>query len=275
MSADRIPVAATPCPPVERLSFLGVHIDLLTQKTILDLVSDCISAQRKIVIAHHNLHSLCLHRSSSSDVSIRRFYEGADYTVADGMSMVVLGRMLGHRINPRHRIAYNDWLPRMLPVAVRSRWRIFYLGSTVAVAAKGKEVLRTKFPGLQLNVHHGHFDAQRHSKENARVVAEISRYRPHILFVGMGVPRQEFWIEENFQDLPVNVILPSGATLDYVAGAKRMAPRWMGKLCLEWTFRLVTEPRRLASRYLVEPWGLLNPVAATRFEEPREPKRSL
>ena len=250
-----------PGPSVKTISFLGVKIDLITPEGLLDLVSNCISAQRKVVIAHHNLHSLYLHSSSPKDaVSLRRFYDGTHYTLADGMSMVLLGRLLGHRIGVRHRVAYNDWLPLMLPVAVDSGWRIFYLGSTAEVAAKGAEVLRARYPGLQLKVHHGHFDAQYESDSNAKVVAEISDYRPHILFVGMGVPRQERWIQENLNDLDVNVILPSGATLDYIAGAKRMAPRWMGKLGLEWAFRLATEPRRLAFRYLVEPLGLLSPV---------------
>jgi N-acetylglucosaminyldiphosphoundecaprenol N-acetyl-beta-D-mannosaminyltransferase len=268
MSANCAPAMTVPSPSVKTIAFLGIRIDLIMPDRLLDLVSNCISAQRKVVIAHHNLHSLCLHRSSPTDaISLRRFYNDTHYTLADGMSLVVLGRLLGHRISARHRIAYNDWLPLMLPVAVDRGWRIFYLGSTAEVAAKGTEVLRARYPGLKLKVHHGHFDARHESDSNAQVVAEISEYRPHILFVGMGVPRQERWIQENLNDLDVNVILPSGATLDYIAGAKRMAPRWMGKLGLEWAFRLATEPRRLAFRYLVEPWSLLSPVVANSLEE--------
>jgi N-acetylglucosaminyldiphosphoundecaprenol N-acetyl-beta-D-mannosaminyltransferase len=271
MSANCVPAITVPSPSVKTIAFLGVKIDLITPAKLLDLVSDCISAQGKVIIAHHNLHSLTLHRSSPTDaLLLRRFYERTHYTLADGMSMIVLGRLLGQHISAQHRVAYNDWLPLMLPVAVESGWRIFYLGSTPEVAARGAEVLRARYPGLELKVHHGHFDAQHQSNSNARVVAEISEYRPNILFVGMGVPRQERWIQENLKDLDVNVILPSGATLDYIAGSKRMAPRWMGKLCLEWAFRLATEPRRLAFRYLVEPWGLLSPVVANSFEESRE-----
>jgi N-acetylglucosaminyldiphosphoundecaprenol N-acetyl-beta-D-mannosaminyltransferase len=276
MNSDCAAASAIPSSPVKTITFLGVRIDLITSEELLNLVSNCISSQRKIVIAHHNLHSLCLHRSSPTDAMLLRgFYKDAHYTLADGMSMVVLGRVLGHRISHCHRIAYNDWLPFMLPVATERVWRIFYLGSTAEVAAKGAEILRDKYPGLQLKSHPGHFDAQHGSSSNALVLAQISAYRPHVLFVGMGVPRQERWIQENLQDLDVNVILTSGATLDYIGGAKRMAPRWMGKICLEWAFRLVTEPRRLASRYLLEPWSLLNPVADSRFEKSGESKSVL
>ena len=151
-------------------------------------------------------------------------------------------------------------VPIMLSIAAKNEWRLFYLGSTAEVAATGAQVLIAKFPGLQLKAHDGHFDVQRHGAYNNEVLAEISNYQPHILFVGMGAPRQERWIQENRSDIEANVILTSGATLDYIAGAKRMAPRWMGAVGLEWTFRLATEPRRLASRYLLEPWGLLRAV---------------
>jgi N-acetylglucosaminyldiphosphoundecaprenol N-acetyl-beta-D-mannosaminyltransferase len=257
---------------VEAATFLGIKIHLLTSDDLLHLVSDCITAQRKVVIANHNLHSLCLYSGSSRDaVSFRRFYEDAQYTLADGMSIVVLGKLKRQRISSQHRVAYNDWLPFMLPIAVQKGWRVFYLGSTSDVAETGSAVLHTRFPGLQWSSHHGHFDAEYHSDSNKKVVAEISRYNPHILFVGMGMPRQERWIQENRSEIEANVILPSGATLDYIAGAKRMAPRWMGSLGLEWAFRLATEPRRLAHRYLVEPWSLLSAVVTNSLEISAEP----
>jgi len=148
----------------------------------------------------------------------------------------------------------------MLPVAARKAWRVFYLGSAREVSIKAADILRARFPGLYFRTHHGYFNAQFDSEPNKQVLAIIRDYRPHILFVGMGMPRQEQWIQENRSEIEANVILTSGATLDYIAGAKRMAPRWMGAIGLEWAFRLATEPRRLAHRYLVEPWGLVRAV---------------
>ncbi len=270
MLVSRIP--AVSAPPLGVVRFMGVTVNLLTSYSLLDLVIDCIATNRTIVIANHNLHSLCLHSSSSSREAavFRRFYDDAQYTVADGMSIVALGRLYGREIDYRHRIAYNDWLPLMLPIAVQNGWRVFYLGSTAEVAAKGTLVLTTRFPGLQLKSHHGHFDVKRQGTDNNKVLAEISRFKPQILFVGMGMPRQERWILENRDEIDANVILPSGATLDYIAGAKRMAPRWMGALGLEWAFRLATEPRRLAARYLVEPWGLLAAVITNSLRTSRD-----
>jgi len=71
------------------------------------------------------------------------------------------------------------------------------------------------------------------------------------------MPRQEHWVIENFENIHANVILTAGACFDYIAGVIPTPPRWMGWLGLEWLYRLLSEPRRLAKRYLLEPWALL------------------
>jgi N-acetylglucosaminyldiphosphoundecaprenol N-acetyl-beta-D-mannosaminyltransferase len=265
MSTKPANALALPGPFMESVVFLGARIDLVTSDSLLDLVYEYITARRRVVIAHHNLHSLCLQSDPRCETSFRRFYDDVEHTVADGMSVVLLGKLHGKKISRRNRVPLNDWLPVLLPVAVRNRWRIFYLGSTPDAAVKGAEVLRTRFPGLQLKAHHGHFDARYDSDSTREVLAEISRYRPHILFVGMGMPRQELWLGENCHRIEANVIFTSGATMDYIAGEKRMAPRWMGTLGLEWAFRLATEPKRLAHRYLVEPWGLVSTIVTSQL----------
>jgi N-acetylglucosaminyldiphosphoundecaprenol N-acetyl-beta-D-mannosaminyltransferase len=93
------------------------------------------------------------------------------------------------------------------------------------------------------------------------VIVDINAYAPHILMVGMGMPRQELWILENRHDLRVNVIMPSGAIMDYIAGALPTPPRWLGPLGLEWCYRLLAEPARLSRRYMLEPWFVLGKMA--------------
>jgi N-acetylglucosaminyldiphosphoundecaprenol N-acetyl-beta-D-mannosaminyltransferase len=118
--------------------------------------------------------------------------------------------------------------------------------------------LRKLYPALQIEVSDGYFDARRGSAENEALIQRINAYRPDLLMVGMGMPRQEFWTQENFARLDAYVILSSsGAALEYVAGAAPTPPRWAGRIGLEWMFRLVHEPRRLFSRYLIEPWYIL------------------
>jgi N-acetylglucosaminyldiphosphoundecaprenol N-acetyl-beta-D-mannosaminyltransferase len=113
-----------------------------------------------------------------------------------------------------------------------------------------------------MRTHHGFFDTTPGSMESVAVLEAIRAFRPHILLVCMGMPRQEYWIQDNWERIHANAVLPMGAALDYWAGVIPTPPRWMGRMGLEWLCRLLSEPRRLWRRYLVEPWALLVPLAA-------------
>jgi N-acetylglucosaminyldiphosphoundecaprenol N-acetyl-beta-D-mannosaminyltransferase len=145
-----------------------------------------------------------------------------------------------------------------MELAASRGWRVFNLGSSKQVAEQGAAKLRNLYPGLQIEVSDGFFDARSGSAENEALVKRINAYHPDLLMVGMGMPRQEFWTQENFSQLDAHVILSStGAALEYIAGATPTPPRWSGRIGLEWMFRLAHEPRRLFSRYLIEPWYIL------------------
>ena len=247
---------------VQKISFLGISIDPATVSELTDAVSSAVEQGRRVVVANHNLHSLYLFHSSPE---LRNFFKLADFTHIDGMGIVLLGRLYGHRI-PRHkRVTYVDWTGPLMQRALASEWRIFYLGSKPGVAARGASYLREQYPGLRIRSTHGYLSDKDPSSENESILEAINAYQPHVLMVGMGMPRQELWIQKYFDRLNVNVILPSGAAIDYVAGAIPTPPRWLGKLCLEWLFRLVCEPRRLSRRYLIEPLLVLALMFEYRF----------
>jgi len=88
------------------------------------------------------------------------------------------------------------------------------------------------------------------------VTRAIAAFRPDLLMVGMGMPRQEAWVAAHVDALEVPAVLTCGACMDYVAGVVATPPRWAGRVGLEWGFRLIAEPRRLGYRYLVEPWSV-------------------
>lgn len=235
-----------------RLTLLGVEVDPVSMNDLHAVIGKAITEGRQIVIAHHNLHSVFLfHR----DPKMRAFYSKADVIHIDGMPLVYWGRLMGKPLEPEHRITYVDWVRPLMAEAKRQGWRVFYLGGKPGVAERAAERLRSEFPGLSLQTHHGFFDVT--GKENRDILDKINAYRPHVLMVGMGMPRQEHWVLDNLERLRVNAILTAGACFDYVAGAIPTPPRWMGRLGLEWAYRLFSEPRRLWRRYLVEPWYLV------------------
>jgi len=157
-------------------------------------------------------------------------------------------------IERKNRITYVDWIYPLLEEASNKDYRVFFLGSKPGVAARAKDILKTKIDKLQLETAHGFFEVTKGCDKNQKVLQRINDYKPHILLVGMGMPRQEFWILENFDQIEANIILTAGACMDYIAEEIATPPRWMGQIGLEWLFRLFKEPKRLWKRYLIEPW---------------------
>jgi N-acetylglucosaminyldiphosphoundecaprenol N-acetyl-beta-D-mannosaminyltransferase len=256
-------------PAVASYRLLGVRVDAIDTATFLALVRDAVAAGGRRVVANHNLHSIYLYHR---DRRMRDFYALADHVFIDGMPLVLLGRRVGLPLERAHRITSIDWLRPLLRLAATERWRVFFVGSRPGVGEAAAERLRREIPGLELQVAHGYFDAAPESDDNATLLARIATYRPRILLVGMGMPRQEHWIADVFDRLDANVILNLGAVMDFVAGVVPVPPRWLGPLGAEWLFRLASEPRRLWRRYLVEPWALL-PLVAREVTTRRAPGR--
>lgn len=238
----------------QRVELLGNRIDLVDVHALTDAVATRIGAPAS-VIANHNLHSLALVRH---DGEMRRFYASADLVHVDGMGVVLIAKLLGVPIRREHRVAYLNWMPLLFERAHRESWRVGFIGGEQGVGEAAATKLRERYPGLHMETHHGWFAMD--SEEDRAVVAWAADQKFDVLFVGMGMPRQERWIRAHRDELHAGVLLPCGAIFDYEAGNKRTAPRWLGDIGLEWLFRLVTEPRRLAHRYLIEPWPLMLPV---------------
>ncbi len=232
---------------------LGVQVDALSISELNALIEKSIQKNKKWIIANHNLHSLYLFHKNPK---MQAFYAKAEYTHIDSMPLVFVGKLLGFPMKREQRVTYADWIWPLMEEAVDKGWRVFYLGSKAGVAEQGVSILRQRFPGLQIACAHGYIDTDKNSQENLSTLAAINAYKPHVLMVGMGMPRQEHWISENLEHIQTNTILTCGACIDYVAGVIPTPPRWMGKMGLEWLYRLLSEPRRLWSRYLLEPWFL-------------------
>lgn len=239
-------------PALRFIELLGTRVYPLTIADLHDLISAAIAEARRVVIASQNLHGIYVFHRSEAMRSLHR----KALPRIDGMPLVFLGRLLGYPVHREHRVTWVDWMEPLMVEASRKGWRVFYLGGRPGVVDDGVAILRARVPELEIQFAHGHFDARPGSPENEAVLAAIEAYEPHILLVGMGMPRQEAWIDANLDRLHVNAVLTCGAAIEYVAGAMPTPPRWMGRFGLEWLYRLGSDPRRLAKRYLIEPWSL-------------------
>ena len=173
----------------------------------------------------------------------------------DGVPLIYLGKLLGHPLGLEHRSTCAEYVYAFMSQAARRGWRVFYLGSKPEAAGLGAQILKEKIPSLQIATAHGYFSMQ--TEENQKVLEAINAFRPNILMVGMGMPRQEHWILENLENVRANVLISVGGCMDYVTGMNPTPPRWMGPFLLQWVYRLLGDPRRLWRRYLLEPWFVL------------------
>jgi N-acetylglucosaminyldiphosphoundecaprenol N-acetyl-beta-D-mannosaminyltransferase len=236
------------------VELLGVSVHRLAWDDLKAGIAEAAENNRRWIIANHNFHSVYLYHH---DPAVRAFYSKAAYAYVDGMPLVFLGRLLGLALGRKNRLTPLDWLRPLCAEAARRCWRIFYLGSKPDVAERGARRLREEFPGLRIKTAHGYFDTRPDGEENRAVVEAINRCRPHLLMVGMGMPRQEKWILHNLEKVDAGAVFNVGALMDYVAGEIPTPPRWAGQIGLEWLFRLLSQPRHLWRRYLVEPWFVL------------------
>jgi N-acetylglucosaminyldiphosphoundecaprenol N-acetyl-beta-D-mannosaminyltransferase len=240
-----------------RVRLLGGTVDLVNCDQVMDFIADAVATDRKSIIGNQNLHSLYLSKKSAK---MSAFYDRADLIEIDSMPLVFWSRLLGLRLTADHRCTYLDWRDRFWKLAAANGWRVFCLGGAEATNRKALYRLQQEWRGANLRGHHGYFDHSSDSAENAAILGTINAFRPDIILVGMGMPLQEAWIMDNYDELLSGVLLSVGAALDYEAGVQRAAPRTYGYLGIEWAYRLIHEPQRLFGRYLIEPWSLIAPA---------------
>jgi N-acetylglucosaminyldiphosphoundecaprenol N-acetyl-beta-D-mannosaminyltransferase len=233
----------------QQLSLAGIRVDALTQRDLLELMRPALGGNTRLVL-YHNLHSLYLFET---DEAFRRFYQRASSVYIDGLPLIWLGRALGLPLRSSHRVTFLDCFDAVLQRACANGCRIFYLGSNREVVAEALPLLRAKHPGLLIAGHHGYLATE---AESDSVISEINEFRTDVLFVGMGMPVQEAWLDLHMDELKAHVIFASGATLDYVTGHAYQPPRWAGNLGLYGLARMISDPKRLWRRYLLEPFLL-------------------
>lgn len=220
----------------------------MTAPDVVDFIGS--KAERPTLLLNHNLHSAFLYRSEDW---YREFYDRATRIIIDGFPILVLA---GLRRTPSFRVGSTDWLARLGNLENDrgdSPYRIFVFGGTEEVNARAQVALRQRSAELSVVGHHGYLASK---SDELEVVERMRDFRPDLVLVGLGMPRQEQFILNHFNQLPPAYYATVGGAIDYVAGASVLAPRWIGAVGFEWLWRLLNDPRRLARRYLIEPFAL-------------------
>src|SRR4051794_26803997 len=241
-----LPDAVTLGVPMRAESVLGVPLALTDYEATLDWIDATVAARGRGYLCVAAVHTVM---ASREDPELRDSVLGADFTVPDGQPLVWALRLLGHRL--RDRVYGPELMDRACARAARSEQRFYlYGGRNAGALVQLARSLRLRYPGL--HIVGGHVPPFRDltPDEDAAVAADIARCRADVVWVGLGVPKQEKWMARMRPLLDAPVLVGVGAAFDFHAGLVSQVPPWMQRLGLEWLFRLWQEPRRLWRRYL-------------------------
>ena len=232
-----------------RTNILGVGVSLVNMEQALDQIDRWIRGRDKTYVCICSVHGV-MECQRSED--LREIFNRAGMVTPDGMPLVWLARAHDSRVT---RVYGPDLILAEFERSKTAGHRHFLYGGGHGIAARLAERMRARFPGLQIVGTIEPPFAPLNQLASAETTAVINAAEPDIVWVGISSPKQERWMATMRARLKAPVLIGVGAAFDFHSGTVRQAPRWMQRSGLEWFFRLVTEPRRLWRRYLVNnPW---------------------
>ncbi|MDN5345163.1 MAG: N-acetylglucosaminyldiphosphoundecaprenol N-acetyl-beta-D-mannosaminyltransferase [Clostridia bacterium] len=216
---------------------LGNRVDSLTLAGAVARVKEFVRAGTP----HHvvTLNAEIAYRAYG-EPQLQAVINRAHLVTADGAGILWAARRLGHPLP--ERVTGIDLLQALAAAGAGEGWRFYLYGAAPGVAAQAAAHLQREHPGLVVaGTSHGYLgpDAM------PLLLAEIRAAQPHILLVGLGAPKQEYWIASYLEELQVPVAMGVGGSFDVLAGVARRAPAWVQRLNLEWLYRVVKEPKRV------------------------------
>lgn len=246
-------VAEVRMPPGDEISVLGFRMNPRSGEEVVADVAAAVIESRRRVMANINLHAMAA--MYDSPAMARLLLQPETIVMIDSMPLLFLTKLTGAGLPRSKRTTSLDFYDDLFSLGAAHRWRFGFVGADAATLHDGLEMLRSRFLGLDIDGRHGFFDIYDDSPGSTQneVVAWMNARDHDVVIVGMGMPRQEEWIERTQGRVTTRVFLPAGAYLDYQVGVQTPAPRWLGQIGLEWCYRLARSPRRLSYRYLVEP----------------------
>jgi N-acetylglucosaminyldiphosphoundecaprenol N-acetyl-beta-D-mannosaminyltransferase len=233
--------------PTYNAYLLGRKITCITTSGLLSSIHNACKKRQKITVANYNVHTFNM---SVQFPWFLNFLQTAEIAHCDGLGVVYALRFMGYAVPQEYRVSYSILMPKLLEYCNKSQRSIYLLGTKSEYLDAAIVNLRKQYPNAKINGHHGYFEIDDEAS-NMKVVDDINRCKPNILIVGMGMPIQEYWVQRYRDHIDVNAILVGGAVIDRMAGVVPECPEFLSNNGLEWLFRLVREPRRLMTRYLI------------------------
>ncbi len=228
-----------------RVRVVSLLPDVVNHKNAVKKIADLAARSDGSYVCFSTVHMIM---ESHDNAEYGAKVNGADYIITDGMPLVWMQKLQG--ANDAARVRANDLMILLCEYAAANNLSVGFYGGQQKVIDAMLERARKELPDLKIAYAFSPPFRTLDETEEAEIIAEINNKKPDLLFVGLGCPKQENWMAKNKGKVK-SVMLGVGASFDFYAGNVKESPEWLGKIGLEWLYRLTQEPKRLWKRYLI------------------------
>ena len=225
---------------------IGTRVLAAPLAEVVDELERCLAGESREYVCFANAH---LTSTARRDPGTARALGNAGFVLADGAPVAWAIRLLTG--DAAVRVAGSDVFDELCRRSPAAGHRHFFLGSTAETLDGMRRSVEERHPGIEICGTYSPPFGPALFDELPAIAQRVNDARPDVVWVGLGAPRQELWMDAARPLLDAPLLLGVGAVFEFAAGTKRRAPGWMQRSGLEWVHRLVHEPRRLGRRYLV------------------------
>lgn len=249
-------------------TILKTNINVTNMEQTISYITENLEELKGNYICVSNVHTTVM---AYRDAAYRNVQNSGAMALPDGQPLSIVSRNRGFK--EAQRVPGPDLMPRILKLSEEKGYKHYFYGSTEKTLVQLKKVLLETYPKLQIVGMYSPPFRTLTEEEDAQIVAQINDTRPDFVWVALGAPKQENWMYQH-KDKVNGLMIGVGAAFDFIAGTTKRAPAWMQKLCLEWVFRILQDPKRMLPRYLSTNFAFLYHVhKETKALERKEKKK--
>ena len=230
-----------------RIRIGSLPVDSITLTQALDAIDSLVQGRQGGTVFTPNVDHVV---QAEHDPRFRAAYDAVSLSLVDGMPLLWAARLLKTPLP--EKISGSDLVRPLMQRAAERGHRVYFLGGAPGAAELAREKLLLELPQLRIvGIDAPRIDVNGSPEDQRPILERIVQAKPDLLLLALGAPKQEIWGHEQRAHLPGIVTIGVGASLEFIAGTVKRAPPWISSIGLEWLYRLLQEPRRLAGRYLL------------------------
>lgn len=234
--------------PKNRVRFMNTYIDNVSMEEAIQHIEYCI--ENKIIgqVITPNVDQIV---RIEWDEYFRKICENCELLLVDGHPLLWTAKL--YKKPFKQKICGSDLVPVLCEEAAKKGYSVFFLGAAPGVAQIAADNMAKRNPGLKIaGVYSPPMGFEKDQMELSKINEILKNSNADMLFVGMGVPKQDVFIYENKAYYQIPMSFSIGGTIDFLAGKQKRAPKWISNIGFEWLYRLLHEPKRMFKRYIID-----------------------